>query len=230
MTRLTLLLAVAIQTVPRTLPQHAPIDATVTSVKSVSGSLAFFNPALNLKGVIEPAMGNRLQLVEIALGQTPVFAELRTFALVSKLDDEYAPIAVGGRSDLVFPVDKLAVGREMGQVLSTNAMLVVTRQSEISVMLEAGPLATLAFLYELPPTASVKALRLPDGRALSLQPDLRDGAACAWYSAGSIGTSMTAGVLSARASFTAAARSSSVSTCRLHAPSAADAFAKSIGP
>ena len=44
----------------------------------------------------------------------------------------------------------------------------VTRHGQVSVTLEAGPQATLAFLYDIPRDAAAKSLRLPDGQILLL--------------------------------------------------------------
>ena len=148
--------------------QHGPIVAKVTTITSVNGALAFLNPVLRVNGTIDPAPGHRLQIVEIALGATPVRAELDTVRLVTTDDREYAPIAVGGSSQLLFPVDRLPPGEEVGQILATDAILSLTKNSATSVTLEAGPLATLAFLFEVPRDAAIKTLKLPDGSRLAI--------------------------------------------------------------
>jgi hypothetical protein len=163
------LVALAVQAAPAVAP-HEPIGATLTQVTRVAGSFTYANPVLGLKGDVDPAPGFRLQIVEIALADTPVYAELGTFKLVTKDDREYAPIAVGGEGYSMFPVDKLPLGREVGQVLRTDAILAVTKNSAASVLLDAGPKATLAFLYEVPQDATAKTLKLPDGSRLSLDP------------------------------------------------------------
>jgi hypothetical protein len=150
--------------------KHDPIVATVTVVTRVPGSFTFANPVLGLKGTVDPAPGHRLQIVEIALAATPVYAELGTFRLVTTDDREYAPIAVGGAGYSMFPVDKMPLGREVGQVLPTDALLAVTKNSATSVLLDASEKATLAFLYELPQNATAKTLKLPDGSRLSIDP------------------------------------------------------------
>jgi hypothetical protein len=147
--------------------QHEPIGATVTVVTRLAGSFMYSNPVLGLKGTVDPAPGHRLHIVEIALAATAVYAELRTFKLVTADDREYPPIAVGGAGYSMFPVDKLPLGREVGQVLPTDAILAVTRNSATSVLLDAGPKTTLAFLYEVPQDAALKTLKLPDGSRLS---------------------------------------------------------------
>ena len=149
-------------------PPTLPLDARVTRVTAIASTLAFFNPAIPLKGVITPAAGNRLQIVEIALGATPVYTELATFRLVSVSGDEFAPIGVGGQADTLFPSARLPLEQEMGQILPSDAILAVTRHGEVNVTLEAGPLATLAFLYDIPQAAVVKSLKLPDGQVLPL--------------------------------------------------------------
>jgi hypothetical protein len=172
MMRILVVLAVAVWLAAA--GQHEPIGATVRSVERVAASFPFSNPVLGLKGTIDPAAGHRLQIVEIALAATPVYAELDTFRLVTTDDREYAPIAVGGASHSMFPVDRLPLGREVGEVLPTDAFLAMTRNSATSVVLDAGPQATLAFLYELPQNAIMKALKLPDGSRLPI--DQRQGA------------------------------------------------------
>ena len=144
------------------------LDAHVTRVAALASTIAFDNPAIHLKGIIAPTSGNRLHVVEIALGETPVYTELATFRLVSASGDEFAPIAVGGRADTLFPTARLPLEQEVGQILPTNAILAVTRHGQVSVTLEAGPLATLAFLYDVPEAASPKSLKLPDGHSLPL--------------------------------------------------------------
>ena len=164
-------LALALLLQPPASPQGLPglvLDARVTRVTAIASTIAFDNPAIHLKGVIAPTSGNRLQIVEIALGQTPVYTELATFRLVSQAGDEFTPIAVGGRADTLFPNARLPLEQEVGQILPTDAILAVTRHGQVSVTLEAGPLATLAFLYDLPQAAVAKSLKLPDGQILSL--------------------------------------------------------------
>ena len=157
---------------PPAAPQPAapspPLDARVTRVTAVASGVAFDIPAIHLKGVIAPASGNRLQIVEIALGATPIYAELATFRLVSDGGDEFTPIAVGGGPDALFPIARLPLEQEVGQILPSDAVLAVTRHGQVSVTLEAGPQATLAFLYDIPRDAAAKSLRLPDGQILLL--------------------------------------------------------------
>lgn len=161
-------LVLVAQAAPAVVAPHETIGATVTLVTRVAGSFPFANPVLGLKGNVDPAPGFRLQTIEIALADTPVYAELGTFKLVTTDGREYAPIAVGGEGYSMFPVDKLPLGREVGQVLRTDAILAVTKNSATSVLLDAGPQATLAFLYEVPQDATPKTLKLPDGSGLSI--------------------------------------------------------------
>ena len=121
-----------------------------------------------MSGTIEPRAGNFLQLIEIALGDTDVEAEAATFQLVTADAIRYDPIAVGGGAQLLFPLDRLPIGREMTQILPVDAIIAVTRNSATSVTVEATSMATLAFLYEVPRDATVKTLTLPDGSALAL--------------------------------------------------------------
>jgi len=153
---------------PPTPPLEPGIDARVTRVTSPSADIAFDNPALQLKGTIAPTAAHRLQIVEIAIGETPIYAELSTFRLVSDAGDEFTPIAVGGRFDTLFPTARLPLDQEVGQILPSDAVFAVTRHGEASVTLEAGPKATLAFLYDIPKDALPRSLKLPDGRVLRL--------------------------------------------------------------
>ncbi|PYR02894.1 MAG: hypothetical protein DMF97_03335 [Acidobacteria bacterium] len=121
-----------------------------------------------MSGTIEPRAGSLLQLIEIALGDTDVEAEAATFQLVTADDIRYAPIAVGGGAQLLFPLDRLPIGHEMTQILPVDGIIAVTRNSATTVTVEATSMATLAFLYEVPRDATVKTLTLPDGSALAL--------------------------------------------------------------
>jgi hypothetical protein len=158
----------AAQTATERGPQHPPIAARVTRVDSVRGPVEFSNPALSIKGTIEPRAGNLLQMIEIALGDTDVSAEASAFELVTADDRRYAPIAVGGGARLLFPLARLPIGDEMTQILPIEGIIAVTKNSATSVTVEATSMATLAFLYEVPRDATVKTLKLPDGGALAL--------------------------------------------------------------
>jgi hypothetical protein len=158
----------AAQTATGRVPPHPPIAAKVSHVDSVRGPVEFSNPALRIKGTIEPRAGNLLQMIEIVLGDTDVEAEASTFELVTADDNRYAPIAVGGGAKLLFPLDRLPIGDEMTQILPIDGMIAVTKNSATSVTVEATSMATLAFLYEVPRDATVKTLKLPDGSALAL--------------------------------------------------------------
>jgi hypothetical protein len=148
--------------------QHPPIAASVTRADRVRGPIEFSNPVLGMTGTIEPRAGNVLQMIEIVLGDTDIEAEIGTFELVTVDGVRHAPIAVGGGAQLLFPIDRLPIGREMTQILPTDAAIAVTKNSTDSVTLEATSMATLAFLYEVPQGAAVKILKLPDGSALAL--------------------------------------------------------------
>lgn len=163
---------------PASPPLALEIDARVTRVTSPEG-VAFDNPTLHLKGTMAPSAAHRLQLVEIAIGETPVYAELSTFRVVSAAGDEFAPIAVGARPDTLFPAARLPLEQEVGQILPSDAIFAVTRHGEIggragvsgeiNVTLEAGPNATLAFLYDIPQGTATVNIKLPSGRLLPLQ-------------------------------------------------------------
>jgi hypothetical protein len=142
--------------------------ATLTRVKQATEPVYFSNPVLGVKGTMRPIPGRRLEIVAIALGGTPIEADLRQFALIAADGVLYEPIAAGGGPDLVFPIDSLPVGREMGQILPSDALVSLKRLSSTTVMLEADAGATLAFVFQLPEAAALRALRLPDGSELAL--------------------------------------------------------------
>jgi hypothetical protein len=56
----------------------------------------------------------------------------------------------------------------MGQILPSDAEIMMSRISTTSVTLEADPGATLAFVFQLPEKAKTRALRLPGGGELAL--------------------------------------------------------------
>jgi hypothetical protein len=144
------------------------LDVRVTTVTHVTEPLAYANPSLNVKGTVSPAPGHRLEIVVLALGAAPLDAEVGGFALLDATGIAYTPIGVGGGSHLIFPLDRLPIGKEVGQVLPTDAIVAVMRNSTTSVTLEAGPQATIALLFELPTNAVMKSLRLPDSTLLVL--------------------------------------------------------------
>ena len=148
--------------------QQTPLDATVTLVEALDNALPFANPAIGSTGTIEPAAGFHLQIVVLTLGAMPIEAEVSGFMLVSAGGLQYAPIGVGGGSDTIVPLDRLPLGREVGQILKSNAIVAVTRTATTSVTLDADPHATVALLYELPLASVFSALRLPDGTLLTL--------------------------------------------------------------
>ena len=169
MNRVTIALALACL-MPRLSAPPMATTTKLTLLQKVTGPLAFSNPSLGLKGTILPRAGARLQIVVIALGDVPIEAEVERFTLIAVGGVSYQPIAVGGGADLIFPLDRLSLGQEMGQILPSDAMIAVKRVSMTSVTLEADPRATLAFVYELPQRSAGRALRLPDGSELALRP------------------------------------------------------------
>jgi hypothetical protein len=98
----------------------------------------------------------------------PIESDTRSFSLVAADGTTYEPIAAGGGPDLVFPMESLELGREMGQILPSDAEVLMKRTSTSSVVLEADPGATLAFVFQLPERVMVRALRLPGGTELAL--------------------------------------------------------------
>jgi hypothetical protein len=146
-------------------PSHG---AVLTLVQRATRPLFFSNPMLKVSGTIRPIPGHRLDLVVITLGDMPIDADLRQFTLISTDGVTHEPIAAGGGPDLIFPIDSLELGREVGQILPSDAQVLMKRISTTSVTLEADPHATLAFVFQLPERAVLRALRLPDGSELTL--------------------------------------------------------------
>jgi hypothetical protein len=146
-----------------------PEGATLTLVQRATEPLYFSNPALGMKGTIRPIPGSRLEVVVIAVGDAPIVeVDIRQFALISADGVFYEPIAAGGGPDLIFPIDSLPLGREMGQILPNDAQVLMKRISTTSVTLEADPRATLAFVFQLPERSTTRAFRLPGGSELAL--------------------------------------------------------------
>jgi hypothetical protein len=148
--------------------QHPRMDVTVTG-KTIDGEVGYSNPALRIGGTMQPSPGARFYVVELAVGESDVEAELDTFRLVVDGGVEFVAVAAGGGANLLFPIDKLPMGREMTQILPTDGMIAVTRNSTTSVIVETTPKATLTLLYEIPAAASVTAVKLPDGTSHSLR-------------------------------------------------------------
>jgi len=145
------------------------VDVSVTTVTHLVEPLAYANPSLNLKGTINPSPGHRLEVVVLAVGEFGVFSEVSGFALLDASGVAYTPIGVGGGAHLIFPIARLPMGQEVGQILPTDAIVAVMRSSATSVTIEAGPNGTIALLFELPSNAVIKSLRLPDGTLRKLE-------------------------------------------------------------
>jgi len=143
--------------------------AQVTESHEIGGELPFEIPSLHLRGSVRPVAGRRLYAVTIALGDDAIDGDIARFVLVTS-SGTYEPIGAGGRADLIMPLDRLPIDREVGEILPSNVIVSLTRRSAASVALEAGPRGTVAFLYELPGDASARSLRLPDGRQLLITP------------------------------------------------------------
>ena len=149
---------------------QALADIAIATVTHLTEPLAYANPSLNVKGTVSPAPGHRLDIVVLSLGATPVEAEVGDFMLFAADGLSYTPVGVGGGAHLIFPLDRLRIGQEVGQVLPTDAIVAVTRNSTSSVTLEAGPKGTIALLYEVPANAVLRSLRLPGGSLLAINP------------------------------------------------------------
>jgi len=142
--------------------------ATLTLVRRATQPIPFSNPLVKVGGTIRPIPGSRLDLIVVTVGDLPIETDIRAFALVAADGTTYEPIAAGGGADLIFPIESLELGREMGQILPSDAEVLMKRTSITSVMLEADPGAPLAFVFQLPEGAVTRALRLPGGGELAL--------------------------------------------------------------
>jgi hypothetical protein len=151
-------------------PSSQSLAARITASHYVADPMGFAIPSLRIEGFVRPAAGNRLYVVALALGEEPIDADVGRFVLVATDGTTYLPIGAGGRPDLIVPLDRIPIDREVGEILPSNAIISLVRRSATSVALEVGPRGTIAFLYELPAAASVRALRLPDGRELAAAP------------------------------------------------------------
>ena len=103
--------------------QHPPIDAKVTVNKTIAGAVAYSNPALQVSGTIEATAGHRLYIVEIAVGASDVAGELAAFPLVIEGGREVVAIAAGGGGDLLFPIEKIAIGASARKIGTTRSRL-----------------------------------------------------------------------------------------------------------
>ena len=166
MTLVLVLAAIAAAQPPAAQP--LPIEAKLTLIRSLD-ALPYFNPALAIKGTLEPSPGNRLVIVEFTIGMNGVDAELASFVLTTSADASHAPVAAGGGANLTFPFARIPLGQEMGQILPTDAIVAVKRTSSRSATIEAGPIATIALVYDVPKDAAPRTLKLPDGSVLALE-------------------------------------------------------------
>lgn len=142
--------------------------ATLTLVRRAIEPLAFSHPLGKVTGTIRPIPGSRLDLIVVTVGDLPVETDIRAFAMVASDGTTYEPIAAGGGPDLIFPIESLELGREMGQILPSDAQVLMKRTSTTSVRLEADPGVPLAFVFQLPEKVVTRALRLPGGGELAL--------------------------------------------------------------
>jgi hypothetical protein len=146
-----------------------PAATRVTASQEIGGAMPFEIPSLNLKGTVRPAADHRLYVVTLSLGGEPIETEVRLFRLVTS-GGAHEPIGAGGGASLIIPLDRIPVDQELGQILPSDAIVSLIRRAGEPVTIEAEPRGTVAFLYELPLTAAVRALTLPDGRELRITP------------------------------------------------------------
>ena len=164
-------IAAAVATVLMVAPplSSQPASEQVTASQEIAGSLSFEIPSLHLKGTVRPPADHRLYVVTLSLGEEPTELEVRRFRLVTS-GGAYDPIGAGGGATLIIPLDRIPVDQEVGQILPSDAIVSLIRRAGDRVTIEAEPRGTIALLYELPLTAAVRSLTLPDGRALRITP------------------------------------------------------------
>jgi hypothetical protein len=141
--------------------------AQVSASREIGGSLDFEVPSLHVSGTVIAAAGSRLVALTLILGDEPIETDVRRFAAVTS-NGRYEPIAAGASADSLIPLDRIPVNKEVGVILPSDAIMALTRESATTVLLEVGPKGSVAFLYEVPEGASVRSLRLPDGRELAV--------------------------------------------------------------
>ena len=143
--------------------------AQVSARREIGGALAFEVPSLHVSGTLIAAAGNRLIALTLTLGDEPIETEVRRFVLVTS-SGRYEPIGAGASAESLIPLDRIPLNKEVGVILPTDAIVALTRESAASVILEVGPRGTVTFLYEVPQGATIRSLRLPDGRELAATP------------------------------------------------------------
>ena len=143
--------------------------AHVSARREIGAALDFEVPSLHVKGTLIAAAGNRFVALTMTLGEEPIETEVRRFVLVAS-SGRYEPIAAGPSAQSLIPLDRIPLNKEVGVILPTDAIVALTRQSAASVILEVGPKGAVAFLFEVPKDATIRSLRLPDGRELTVAP------------------------------------------------------------
>jgi hypothetical protein len=141
---------------------------TLVSGHQLADEVPFWIPSLRIDGTIRHAAGHRLFVVTATLGEEAIAEEdISRFVLITSAGRRL-PIGAGVDDVSIVPLDRIPVGQQVGQILPSDAMIVLARSSATRVSLEVGPRATIAFLYEVPRSVKVRALRLPDGRQLAI--------------------------------------------------------------
>ncbi len=155
----------------------------VTAVKTHTRPLKFSAPSLGLTGEISPGPGRTLLSVEVTVG-TKVMGDIAAFRLMDSSENEHSPIGVGvergdmtgavlskiAASDTILPLDRLQVGAYLITGLASGeGAVVVARKTKEAVTIDSPPTGVIALLYEIPPDASPKAVKLPDGTLLPMK-------------------------------------------------------------
>ena len=109
-----------------------------TDSRDVADPMPFGIPSLKAQGLVLPAAGNRLYVVALALDEDPIDADVARFVLVGRNGTTYQPIGAGAGPDLIMPLDRIPLDREVGEILASDAILSLTRRSATRVMLEVG--------------------------------------------------------------------------------------------
>ena len=146
-----------------------PFAARISAIREVGAALSFEIPSLRMKpSLLTAAPGTRLYVVTVAVGEEGIETEARRFVLVTSSGSRQ-PIGAGPSAEQIIPFDRIPDNQEVGVVLPSDTILALTRRSA-RVVLEVAAREKVSFLYQLPAAASVRALRLPDGRELTITP------------------------------------------------------------
>src|SRR3954453_5043121 len=101
----------------------------LVSSHAVSGALAFDVPLLRVSGLRGPAPGHRRLVVPLRVRAEPIDEhDISLFTLITS-SGRRTQIGAGATEVSIVPFDRIPVGGEVGEILRSDAMLVLTRVS-----------------------------------------------------------------------------------------------------